>query len=350
VSADFGFRRPVFAAGTAGIVALTATSTEEPPRTTVHFSSDGTAWEATASLEEVRLRAVIAGGPGFVAVGSGDASSGGTMPVVASSTDGRGWDVHELGAEHGGALSDVAVTATGLVAVGHTADETGAPHPAAWTSSDGARWAAGGPRQFGDARAVLGDVATAGSVVVTVGQVPTESDAPGPMLAWWSSDGRRWEASPTPGHGGSVLVGDLTSGSAGAVLVGTPFDARTPYAWLSPDGRGWDSAPMPTLPDTDSSFAFDVAWGGDRYVVAGDDVNFAEGLGPATGRPAIWTSDDAIAWDRVPPAELEGPALQAGSDAMAVLHRDGTWLVYGTTSAAVDAPTSWVLWVGLATS
>jgi hypothetical protein len=75
-------------------------------------------------------------------------------------------------------------------------------------------------------------------------------------------------------------------------------------------------------------------------------VDFAEDLGPATSRPAVWTSADAATWSLVPPDELEGPALEAGANASAVVHSDGRWLVLGTTSEIADAPHAWVLWVG----
>ncbi len=346
VSAAFGVGgRPVFAAGAPGLVALVATSTEEPARTRVYTSSDAASWKAAPSLDGVRLRAVVAGGPGFVAVGTGVGASGMTVPAVAVSTDGRGWELQQPETAYGGSLSDVAVTAMGLVAVGSTADAAGAPRPAAWTSSDGATWTPGAPGQFGDVWATLARVATAGSVVVTVGEVPTESDDhPGPMRAWWSSDGRSWEPALGPPDWSSVLVGDLSSGPAGAVLVGTLFDGSTPRAWISADGSQWEGHALPTLPDTDSSFAVGVLADTERYVAVGDDVNFAEDLGPATGRPAMWTSSDGVSWYRVPHADLDGPALQAGSDAVAVLFHDTTWLVYGTTSMGVDQPPAWVLW------
>ena len=347
-STDFDASRTEFAVGPGGLVAVTTTSSEEPARTQTHTSTDGVTWTARTTIEGVRLHSVAAGGPGFVAVGSRDATAGGTTPVVATSTDGRRWDVNTLPSPNGAPL-DVAATAAGLVAVGDMTDEAGAPRPAVWTSPDGTSWAAGASGQFGDARATLVNVATAGSVVIVVGRVPSESDSPGQMLGWRSSDGFTWEPTTTPADWGSVLVGDVSSGSA-AVLVGTPVAGSTPRAWVTVDGHDWDSRALPTLPDTDSSFAVDVASGGDRYVAVGDDVNFAEDLGPAQGRTAIWTSSDGVSWLQVPQEDLAGPVLQARSDAARVLYRDGRWLVYGTTSAMADAPTTWVLWIGEATS
>jgi hypothetical protein len=107
---------------------------------------------------------------------------------------------------------------------------------------------------------------------------------------------------------------------------------------------------LPTLPDTDSSFAVDVGSDGSRFVAVGDDVDFAEDLGPARSRPAIWTSRDGIAWRRVAQEDLAGPVLEAGSDAVRVVSRDGRWFVYGTTSAMADAPVTWVLWIAEAAS
>ena len=269
------------------------------------------------------------------------------VPSVAVSTDGRGWDVRKLKAPNGGALADIAVTAQGLVAVGSTMDADGAPQPAAWTSRDGSAWTPAAAGQFGDVPASLREVATVGSALVTVGYEPSPSDdSPGPMRAWWSTDGLRWEPSTAPADWDAVLNGDLSPGPAGAVLVGTPRDGNTPRAWVSADGRRWKSQVLPTQPDTDSSFAADIASDGARYVAVGDDVNFAEDLGPASGRPAIWTSADALSWRLVPRAELDGPALKGNADAVRVLPGDGRWLVYGTTSAGADLPHTWILWSG----
>ena len=280
-----------------------------------------------------------------MAVGSREAG-GGTSPVVATSGDGRRWDLPELESRGAGALYDVTTRAKGLVAVGDVSD-AGTPRPAVWTSPDGSAWTQGAPGQFGGSRATLRNVATAGSVVVVVGEAPSDADAPGQLLGWRSADALGWEPIPVPTDWGSVLIGDLSAGPAGAVLVGSLFARSTPQAWATVNGVTWSSARLPTLPDTDSSFATDVASDGQRYVAVGDDVNFAEDLGPAAGRPAIWTSTDAASWSQVPQADLAGPALEANSEAVTVLYADGRWLVYGTTSARADAPVTWVLWSGL---
>ena len=347
ITGDLGYGRPAFAAGVDGLVALSRTSTEEPARTRVVTSADGLTWSEQETLEGVRLDAVTAGGSGYVAAGARDTGSGVTTPVAATSDDGRSWSVHDVDPSSGGEVKDVTAAGDGLVAVGYTLDEDGNRRPATWTSADGRAWTAGSPLNAGDTPLLLWDVATVGSAVTTVGQQwSLESDSPQPMSAWVSGDGRVWEPAPAADGWESVLLGDLVDGPAGAVLVGTDA-GLTPRAWLSPDGRGWDvGAELPRLPDTDSSFAYDVASGDGRYVAVGDAVDFAEDLGPASSRPAVWTSVDAVAWSLVPVAELEGPALEAGANASAVVHRDGRWLVYGTTSEVADAPHAWVLWVG----
>ncbi len=119
---DFGFSRPEFAAGAGVLVAMAKTSTEQPAATTVHASSDGLSWENVAVLDGVRLSAVIPEGAGFVAVGASDKRAGRSEPVVATSADGTAWDLRELETENGGTLTDVAVTATGVVAVGDRTD------------------------------------------------------------------------------------------------------------------------------------------------------------------------------------------------------------------------------------
>ncbi len=209
---------------------------------------------------------VIALGSRLVAVGSlWDPLENASEPAIWTSTDARAWHlVAPLdGAEPGetSGLRAIVAGGPGLVAVG--AAETGAP---VWVSSDGLAWtrapAAGWPARSGltsVARGPGGTLAACGSSDVHVDQVP--GFARGTQL-WASPDGLTWTmaadlASLAGGIQGrrvecSGVAGtaDEFVASATAITVQertgpaeSPSSARvTPFVGLvltSPDGRTW---------------------------------------------------------------------------------------------------------------
>lgn len=114
----------------------------------VWTSPDGVAWSRVPDDESVLgardvLISVIAGGPGFVAVGAYDADSDRDAAVWVSS-DGVTWSriAHDADVFGGAGIQSMAAAAsgaTGFVAVGW--DESGGfSDAAAWTSPDGVRW------------------------------------------------------------------------------------------------------------------------------------------------------------------------------------------------------------------
>jgi hypothetical protein len=103
----------------------------------VWTSSDGLSWDRVpddAVFAAAGMTAVVAGGPGFVAVGW--AGQPGDRAAVWTSVDGRKWtrvaDAPDLA---GAQMQSIVRLGTGFVAVGWGSDGA-----AAWTSVDGTTW------------------------------------------------------------------------------------------------------------------------------------------------------------------------------------------------------------------
>jgi hypothetical protein len=79
---------------------------------------------------------------------------------------------------------------------------------------------------------------------------------------------------------------------AGFVATGIDLGpAVTGVAWHSADGRRWTRTDLPGAATARPSA---VAWDGSRYVAVGVDE------APRAPRMAVWTSEDGLAWRRVP--------------------------------------------------
>lgn len=338
---------------------------------------------------ESQMSAVIAGGPGFVAVGGSDGHA-----AVWTSVDGFTWsrvahDEAVFGGDGGSGMAAVAVGGPGLVAVGSDylcddhevfdeggspqVDGDGNPEPATvcvdgnavvWTSVDGLTWSRVPHDEavFGGARRVYGmkSVTQGGPGLVAVGRSDafgegdpvTESDVnEGHAVVWTSVDGLAWSRVP---HDEAIFGGvdtqemlDVTSGGPGLVAVGrdgagmswgNPLLTRGGHdaaVWTSVDGLEWTRVPH----DEDafgqnSSTMLGVTAGGPGLVAVGREV---------FGRPApVWTSVDGLRWSRIThdnEAEMrgtmvdvavEGPGLVAvgtsGAEAAVWTSPDGlTW-------------------------
>lgn len=339
------------ASGPAGLVAVSTNSVEDDAMTDVLISDDGEVWEAAATLEGLRLHDVTADGPGYVAVGS-EQTAAGLAPVVATSPDRRAWDVQHLPGGTG-EVYGVASTSVGLVAVGAVGVVVAFGDPelpsdaAAWHSPDGETWTAVPTDQFEPDGNDLREVVETGAGLLTIGHTMGGMDVPGALLAWRSDDGLAWVPASSPSPGEPVLLGGAAAGAAGAVVTGNG-DPFRPDAWVTADGQAWQGSSLSTLQDSGSSFVTDVASDGVGFVAVGDDVVFDPGLGPATSRASIWTSPDGVSWRQVPQDDLAGPALlERGARASLVVHHEGRWLVFGTTTGASEDDLQPLLWVGL---
>ncbi len=136
----------------------------------------------------VELWDVVAGGPGFVAVGGGFAEGDETSTaVIWVSDDGRAWQsVPLFGEAATGVPRAVTATADGFVAVGSGCcpDEA-----AVWLSPDGLAWERLPASPSLEGSAMLDVAATADGIVAVGCRAELECFT---GLAWNSADGRTW--------------------------------------------------------------------------------------------------------------------------------------------------------------
>ena len=228
------------------------------------------------------MSAVVAGGPGFVAVGGG---SEGNAPVWTS-IDGLSWSpvAHDEAVFRGG-MSDVTVGGPGLVAVGD--DSTCTDHEVAgredpdtvcvdgnavvWTSVDGLTWS-----RVPHDEAVFGGDGPQSMSAVTVG---------GPGLVAVGRSDKRFEGQPN--------------------VDGTPNEGDA-VVWTSVDGLTWSRVPHDeeVFGGVETQEMLDATAGGPGLVAVGRD-----GAGGYWGNPilarggqhaAVWVSADGLTWTRVP--------------------------------------------------
>lgn len=183
----------------------------------------GGPWQAATGITAGSYQAVVAGGPGFVAVGT-DQEVGGVSGVVATSIDGFSWTETMPGAMTGATIGGLAAGPARLVAVGQVAGQ-----PAVWTSSDGRTWTRISSPPTGG---TLTDVAQVDANWIAVGR------GAGRAMAWTSSDGTAWRPVPAgAGLDGSTVDRIEAVGSEFVALgQSTPRDGA---AWLSVDGTSW---------------------------------------------------------------------------------------------------------------
>jgi hypothetical protein len=236
------------------------------------------------------MASVVAGGPGFVAVGWAPEGA-----AVWTSTDGASWSrvPHDDAIFPSGDISSVIVGGLGLVAVGSIDD-----HAAVWTSPDGVTWSRvshdeavfGGP---GDQE--MSDVTLGGPGLVAVGHDSTTGAA-----VWTSADGIIWSRVPPGDSVPSVdredSMNSITAGGPGLVAVGSNNDddyATIPAVWTSPDGINWSVVPGEPAFAGGSGFYPQIS-----SVTAGGPGLVA--VGWIDSQAAVWTSPDGVAWSRVP--------------------------------------------------
>jgi hypothetical protein len=290
-----------------------ATATTPPPEAPSSSSWSRIPHDADV-FGEARMLSVVAGGPGFVAVGwtgtidadgldayavdadSFDAYAVDGDAAVWTSVDGITW---EPSRDHGAAFADgymasVTVGGPGLVAVGHV-DGGKVSEPAIWTSPDGITWTRM-PLEFASAAdAIMHDVSVGGPGLVAIG-----ADRSGPVV-WTSVDGATWARVPNDpavfGDDGDLSMSGVTAGGPGLVAVGMDWSGGTANAaiWTSVDGIVWERVPHDEdlFGGVGNPAAFSVAVVGTRVVAVGV-VRYSD------TDAAIWTSEDGIVWEAVP--------------------------------------------------
>ncbi len=218
---------------------------------------------------------VIAGGPGYIAVGGGSFSGRDHKAVVWVSEDGKSWQSASLvGEAADGAIEAVtALRAGGYVAVGRDSE----------------------PRGRG-------------------------SDVPPNALVWHSDDGLIWTRIVSPQSFSSSIMFDVAATTQGVVAVGCKADSESQctqgQAWSSTDGLGWTpTSQVPIVPYT-------VSVNGDVVVAGGtDDTVTASG-----GRAVIanldgehWIKSDSLG---KPSSQISGSSQIGDGFALAGWQRD----------------------------
>jgi hypothetical protein len=183
------------------------------------YSTDGLAWDLSEPSDfafEGSPRVVIAGGPGFVAVGDG---------LAWTSADGITWSQSSLpldetyGDLRSVHASGIAVGGPGLVAVGDAffdppGDEDLEIHAVVWTSPDGYTWSV---VSLGDEQSVgarMNGVIATETGLVAVGE-SLEGNA-----VWTSPDGITWFRAPLDESVADGGMSSVTVGGPGLVAVG----------------------------------------------------------------------------------------------------------------------------------
>lgn len=257
---------------------LRTTSTTAPPlprlvRSTATGSS-------LAGPGDERFAAVVAAGPGFVAVGATTAGA-----TAWTSVDGRRWERSPGAFPPDSSVADLTVSEVGLVAVGAQGGRA-----AAWRSEDGAVWQ----------RAVVDDGPPMTSAAPTVvGLVAVGADEGG--ASWFSFDGRQWlrdlgEGAVFQGRQGAAAA--VVAGASPAAVAIVQRPGAGPELWRTPDGLGWRQADVlgdVLLPAEGRASATALAAADGELLVVGGSVARPDGVDAA-----IWTSGDGIGFDPVP--------------------------------------------------
>jgi len=353
---------PRFAASNAGAVALQPTGLDAADALThLWFSLDALSWEPTGTITGERWRSVVAGGPGFVAVGAAETDLPGLVtpigvlprpvPVVWTSTDGRQWAPGTIDSApfEFGEIDDVAVGGPGLIAVGEVWDADRLRGPAVWTSPDGLTWTVlpGDPLGIDREPSAMTVAAGDGGAVAIGLSTPVDAAGPGPTRAWWSADGLGWErVADIDSFDDGSSPAEVVSFGSGFVMVGSR-GARVALAWSSPDGRTWtDPLVLPVREVTDSTIVLGMGTDGSVLIAFGDDVVFGEGTEPATGEISVWMSLDGTVWEQVPPESLRNDAMANGAGPLGLVRTQDGWTLLGRAVDPATDATVGVAWFG----
>ena len=330
-----------------GLVAVGADDASGDLDAAVWRSRDGVEWSrvdagnpALAGDGRQVMTDVVAGGPGFIAVGSGTNPAvssevegvGFVEAVVWTSADGETWtrgskaqsltaDDPCLLEEPATSMSAVAAGGPGFVAVG-TRNCRAHQHAAVWTSTDGLTWEMAPPDReaaLGPGDQIMRDIVERDGTLVAVGQA-TEGNAFSVPAAWASTDGITWTRAPDPPLLDGTTKGTLyavTATETGFVAVGvTAADPSQTFlnaghalersnsifvlasqsmdaaVWLSADGLSWapvdETTGLFTESEAQGMLDVSVAYGG---LVA---VGFTGVL--ADRDAAVWLSEDGTEW------------------------------------------------------
>ena len=250
-------------------------------------TDDGASWTEGQQLEGAEIVALVAGGPGMVAVGQVTSATERPAGVsIWTTADGVAWTEIQWTDELGRAsMNDVVATESGFVAVGSTRDDPNhfPLNGGAWTSPDGASWTRV-PHTAAFDDASMSSVTVAADRLVAVGSSSVEDVPPQPAV-WTSADGSEWERIAVElGEGGMGHVAAADGSLVAAGYTGRAPDEMILALWTSTDGATWTE-----VPDVreEGSGGLQAALLFDGLVVAGGYAPAGEGRQPivVTGPP-----------------------------------------------------------------
>ena len=305
-------------AGGPGFVAVGEAGARENPIATVWSSPDGHAWSAspldTAPSSAVAL---TGGAPGLVAVGTAAGKA-----AIWTSSDGKAWAKVSAVPDPAGRLVDVAAAGPGFLAAGRS----GNGHPAFWLSADGRSWV-----EIIPSTTLSGTVSAIQQAGSTIHAVVTEDGPPAqdfvnfPRQVWTSTNGSRW----TPVREGSLppmsSVATVATGNDQIMILGLIFPLAgwpSTDGWSTLDGAWWYRAFVTSSANGGATTGTSV---GGKLVLAGTLVTT-----PCCGVPALWTDTGAagsggkwvsqvVAFDGDPPGEFQiSSVAAAGTTIVAV--------------------------------
>lgn len=298
------------------------TGSFEPSVTAPRMASN---WADDVTLEGVltggSLQAVAARGEMAVAVGRSEEGGGVWRPLIVHTLDGRHWRRSEIsgGSTLDGDIVAVVAGGPGWVAVGSVfTDDRGGSAGAIWWSEDGRSWS----------QAPLQPVAFIHSVSVgPSGFWAVGSPADGSGSLGTSTDGITWTwRDPGIGDFGNlslVWAGDEWIAS-GAIPLGG--DELLPAVWRSSDGTTWSCELLSTPSDFSYGSATAVLVGATTTLITGHVTPGCGPLASCAASAASWVADDNGHWVRVEGATAgPWPVVTAADGTFITVNGDGVW-------------------------
>ncbi len=295
------------AVGTSSPCCADASYDDEPWEAVIWTSTDGVDWALVpdlASFGKAGLQAIDADANGtLVAVGYEVVPPPPDDERNLFAMEARAWrstdgiDWIAIDGLNGAALHDVVATSDGWTIAGEVDG-----HPAIFSSPDLATWTA---LTFDGVGPMQHLAASADGTVVATACIAERQGAACSTAAYIAADGGSWQQAAAE----MGFVNDVIAWNGGFLAVGTNEDATGVRTWNSADGVAWEAGPealtasagnIRTLAD-----AGDGLIGGGAYLT-GD---------PPTFQPAVWRSEDGADWR--PMEILERSDGQAGGQVTA---------------------------------
>jgi hypothetical protein len=310
------------------------TAPPSPSTVPLATAEPGLTWsrvaDAALHVAGAGMTDIVAGGPGFIAVGAGYANDA-SFAAAWTSVDGVTWERVPHTADFDGVgMFAVAAGGSGFVAVGGGCCPDRA---AVWNSVDGRRWARVPSTPTFD-NASIHRLVPWDQGLLAIGCAAFTECAGTLLMA--SADGLTWNRIPAAAFQ-DALISDVATGGPGLVAVGFrcppgggiagDCDAR-PTVWVSGDGVSWRDVP---LNDAASGYLGAIASGAAGLVAFGDEY---EGLPQSV--VTLRTSPDGLVWTRVPT-----PDVFANARVSAVRAVGGAFFALGHRGGDEPIPTIW---------